>query len=109
MERANKREPLLTIVTVDKPKMLIGLNQKVRDRYSRSALGCRRHHGHRWTGGALPIRVWTGNVVSPSSSLWDSTAQAMPMGRRVDEAGKSEGQPVIGWIWVGTGPATKVG
>jgi hypothetical protein len=35
MVRANIREPLLTVVTVDKPKMLIGLNQKVRDRSRR--------------------------------------------------------------------------
>jgi hypothetical protein len=72
MERANKREPPLTIVTVDKPKVLTGLDQKVRDRHRRFSLVCRRHDGHRWTGGALPIRVWTGNVVSPSLSLEDS-------------------------------------
>ena len=74
MERANRREPLPTIVTVDKPKVLTGLDQKVRDRYRRCALVCRRHDGHRWTGGALPIRVRTRNVVSPSPSLWDSNA-----------------------------------
>ncbi len=33
MVRANRCEPLLNVVTVDKPKMLTGLNQKVRDRH----------------------------------------------------------------------------
>ena len=68
MVRANRREPLINVVTVDKPKMLTGLNQKVRDRYRSSALSCRRHHDHRRTGGAHPIMELTRNVVSPLPS-----------------------------------------
>jgi len=65
MTRANICEPLLNVVTVNKPKMLTGLNQKVRDRSRRFSLAWRRHYGHRRTGGALPIVVLTRNVVSP--------------------------------------------
>jgi len=52
MGRANICESPINVVTVDKPKMLRGLNQKVRDRNRSFALSCRRHNGHRRTGGA---------------------------------------------------------
>jgi len=54
MGRANIGEPLINVVTVDKPKMLRGLNQKVRDRHRGFGLSCRRYNGHRRTGGAHP-------------------------------------------------------
>ena len=56
MGRVNTCEPPINVVTVDKPKMLRGLNQKVRDRHRGSALSCRRHNGHRRTGGTHPHR-----------------------------------------------------
>ena len=66
MERANRCEPLINVVTVDKPKMLKGLNQKVRDRPWSSALSRRRHTVTGGQAEPTPITVVTRNVVSPS-------------------------------------------
>ena len=47
----NTREPLLNAVTDDKPKMLLGLNQKVRGWCKSSRLSCRRPNSHRRMSG----------------------------------------------------------
>ena len=63
---ANTREPLLTVVTTNKPKMLTGLNQKVRGQEQGSpACPSRRHQHHRRISGAYPIVALKRNVVSP--------------------------------------------
>ena len=47
----NTREPLLNAVTDDKPKVLSGLNQKVRGWRKDSRLSCRRLKSHRRISG----------------------------------------------------------
>jgi hypothetical protein len=47
----NTREPLLNAVTDDKPKVLSGLNQKVRGWRKGSRLSCRRPESHRRISG----------------------------------------------------------
>ena len=47
----NMREPLLNAVTDDKPKMLSGLNQKVRGWCKSSRLSCRRPNSPRRMSG----------------------------------------------------------
>jgi hypothetical protein len=65
MERANPGEPLINVVTVDKPKMLTGLNQKVGGRCRGFCTSLPQTNGHRRTGGAHPHQVRVRNVVSP--------------------------------------------
>jgi hypothetical protein len=69
VERANTREPLINVVTVDKPKVLTGLDQKVRGRCRGFCTLLPQTDGHRRTGGAHPTVVLVRNVVSPLLSL----------------------------------------
>jgi hypothetical protein len=103
-------ELMINSVIVDKPKMLTGLNQKVRGRYVRCPLG---HQGQSTTGKKSepnPFVLLMQNKVNPLSrpqeqvnrkeDRWDS-------GQRKD--GKSEGFPVMGGIGVATSPHAKAG
>ena len=69
MDRANRGEPLLNVATVDKPKMLRGLNQKVRDRNRSFSLSCRRQTVTGGQAEPTPIMGLMRNGVSPSPSL----------------------------------------
>ena len=93
MVRANTCEPLINVVTVDKPKMLTGLNQKVRGRYRGSCTRLsqtprppadRRSPPHPGT------EAERGKPVALPS--WESAPQGAPTGRRVEEDGGSEGR-----------------
>lgn len=98
---ANVSEHLIKTVIHNKPKMLTGLNQKV--------------SGQVWVlqkspimGVASPVdrmslkrnKLETWNTVSPMLSSWVAQPQGLAMGQWVEEDGKSEGHPVMGWIEV---------
>ncbi len=96
----NASEPLINVVRTNKPKTLIGLSQKacgwnrcfsLHLSQTRQPPADRRLLTHPMT------HQW--NVVSPALSLnRDSKPQGEPMERRVEEDGKSESRPVMGWI-----------
>ncbi len=98
----NVSEPLINVVRTNKPKTLIGLSQK--------ACGWHRCFSLHLSQTIQPpadrrllthpmAHKW--NVVSPALSLnRDSKPQGEPMGHRVEEDGKSEGHPVMGWIGI---------
>jgi len=48
-------------------------------------------------------------VEIPYRSHWESSLQKLPMVVRAKERGKSERQPVTGWIEVETSPYAKAG
>ena len=99
---ANSGELLINVVRTNKPKALRGLNQKVRGQVQGClpspavAVGA--------TGGEeepKPSVVHPWNVVSPSSSSRGRpSARRLPMGRRVEDGGRSECRPVTGRIGV---------
>ena len=95
-------EPLLNVVRTNKPKTLLGLSQKARGWHR-----CFPFHLSQTLSPPAEKRLLThpmarkGNVVSPASSpAGDSEPQGKPMGCRVEEDGKSEGHPVMGWIGI---------
>ena len=99
---ANSSELLINVVRSSKPKALRGLNQKVRGQ-AQGVLPSPAVTVAATGGEAEPkpsvIHPW--NVVSPSSSLRGRpAARWSPMGRRVEDEGRSERRPVIGWIGV---------
>src|SRR3954470_13212354 len=100
--RANSGELPINVVRSNKPKALIGLNQKVRGQVQRdlpSPVVVVRATGGEAEPTPSVIHPW--NVVSPSSSpRGRPTARWSPMGRRVEDEGGSECHPVIGWIGV---------
>jgi hypothetical protein len=77
----NTSELTINPVIVDKPKMLKGLNQKVRGRYVRCSLG---HQGQSTTGkksGPNPFVLLMQNKVNPlSRPQGASQPQGRPMG-----------------------------
>jgi len=98
---ANLGELPINAVRTDKPKVLRGLDQKVRGQVQGSppspavAVGA--------TGGEAepkPSVIHPWDVVSPSSSLRVGPPQGAPTGRRVEDEGGSEGRPVTGRIGV---------
>jgi len=99
---ANSGELLINVVRSNKPKALTGLNQNgTWPSAGASSFPCRRC---RVTGGQAepkPSVIHPWNVVSPSSSLRGRpAARWSPMGRRVEDEGRSERRPVVGWIGV---------
>ena len=99
---ANSGELLINVVRTSKPKTLIGLNQNgTWPGAGASPFPCRRC---RATGGQAepkPSVIHPRNVVRPSSSLRGRpAARWSPMGRRVEDEGRSERHPVVGWIGV---------
>jgi hypothetical protein len=100
--RANSGELPINVVRSNKPKALIGLNQKVRGQVQRdlpSPVVVVRATGGEAEPTPSVIHPW--NVVSPSSSpRGRPTARWSPMGRRVEDEGRSERRPVIGRIGV---------
>jgi hypothetical protein len=97
-------ERSINIVSLNKPKVLKGLNQKV----------------PQWEQGLKPSLSWTSNaageesgpnlillhvrntVSSYSSHHWESDPQGKPTGVRVEECGESEGRLVMRRIGVAT-------
>jgi hypothetical protein len=55
----NKCERLINFVMVDKPKVLRGLNQKVRSRLISYVLGLHGHKGYRRTGTGLTHQCYS--------------------------------------------------
>ena len=102
--RVNISESLINVVTANKPKVLIGLNQKVRGQGQVLIDHLSQMSSHRRRGGTYPIRVYMWNVVSPYFSLWESEPQGEPIEMRVEEDGKSECRPVVGRIGVALRP-----
>ena len=99
---ANSSELLINVVRTNKPKTLIGLNQKVRGQVQRdlpSPVVVIRATGEEAEPTPSLIHPW--NVVSPSSSSWGRlSARRLPMGWRVEDGGRSECPPVTGGIGV---------
>lgn len=98
---ANVSEHRIKIVKCNKPKMLIGLNQN----------GKRTGTGANLSpvmGVASPVEKMglkrnkseARNTVSPMSSRWVVRSQGLTMGQWVEDDGKSERHPVMGWIGV---------
>jgi hypothetical protein len=100
--KANSGELLINVVRSNKPKALIGLNQKVSGQVQRdppSPVVVVRATGGQAEPTPSVIHPW--NVVNPSSSLRGrSAARRSPMGRRVEDEGKSERRPITGRIGV---------
>ena len=88
----NKREPSINVVIPNKPKMLIGLNQKVRSRAW--SLKLAPSWAHKATGeqrAPKPFLSFTRNTVSPYRSSHEvGTPQGEPTAVRVAEGGKSK-------------------
>ena len=99
---ANPGELPINVVRTSKPKVLRGLDQKVRGQvqgHSPSPAVAVEPPANRQSLNHPMIHPW--NVVSPSSSLRGRpAARRSPMGRRVEDEGGSEGRPVIGRIGV---------
>ena len=98
--KVNISERLINVVMVDKPKVLKGLNQKVRSKDVGIRIPASWPRCCRRTRRTYPTRAQKWNTVSPSCSLWESKPQGVPIARRVKEEGESEGQSVIGWIGI---------
>jgi hypothetical protein len=100
--RANSGELPINVVRSNKPKALIGLNQKVCGQvqgYPPSPAVAVRATGEEAEPKPSVIHPW--NVVSPSSSLRGRpSASGLPMGRRVEDEGGSERRSVIERIGV---------
>jgi hypothetical protein len=101
-------EPLINVVNENKPKVLSvpERSHRLGPKGTGSGIGAPNSP---IADGASPAKrrnlthqnqVLTRNVVSPESSLWESKPQGVPMGLRVREGGKSEGQAVMAWIGV---------
>jgi hypothetical protein len=88
----NRCEPSLNVVIPNKPKMLTGLNQKVRSTVWSLILA--PSWAYKATGeqrAPKPSLSFTRNTVSPyRSSPEVGTPQGEPMAVRVEEGGKSE-------------------
>ena len=104
----NIGEPLLNVVTLNKPKVLrvSTRGQRLGPKGKEPGIGgCkspivdealsaeRRNLTHQ-------NQVLSRNVVSPSASLWESKPRGVPMGWWVKDGGRSEGRPVTGRIGV---------
>ena len=61
----NIGESLINVVTENKPKMLIGLDQKVNGQVQVFFAHLSQLLHHRQIGGTYPMQVFKGNVVSP--------------------------------------------
>jgi hypothetical protein len=99
---ANSGELPINVVRSSKPKALIGLNQTVRGQVQgplpSPAVAIVATGGEAEPTPSL-IHPW--NVVSPSSSFRGRpSARRSPMGRRVEDGGRSECPPVTGRIGV---------
>jgi hypothetical protein len=99
---ANSGELLINVVRSNKPKTLTGLNQTVRGQVQGDlpspvvAVGATGEEAE-----PTPSLIHRWNVVSPSSSLRGRPcARGLPMGRRVEDEGRSERRPVVGRIGV---------
>jgi hypothetical protein len=68
--RVNPCESLINVVTEDKPKRLLGLDQKVSGQVRVFLTHVSQMTNHRPRGETSPTLVLTRNVVSLSSSLW---------------------------------------
>lgn len=96
---ANSCKHLIKTVIHSKPKVLTGLNQKVREQ-------ARVLAESPVMGVVSPVdrmslkrnKSEARNTVSPTPSLWVVTSQGAATGQWVEEDGKSEGRPVMGWI-----------
>ena len=106
----NKCELLINAVRVNRPRMLKGLNQKVRGmvevfvcHFTRSVIP----PANRQT---LTHRVKSVEHGKPNCLhlRMESDPQGKPIGEGVKEVGKSECQPVMGWTRVQNLPDTKV-
>jgi hypothetical protein len=99
---ANSGELLINVVRSNKPKALRGLNQKVRGQVQRDLPSPVVVVGA--TGGEAeptPSLIHPWNVVSPSSSFRGRpSARRLPMGRRVEDEGRSECPAVTAGIGV---------
>jgi hypothetical protein len=94
--RANSGELLINAVRTSKPKALIGLNQNgTWPGAGVSPFPCRRCRATGEQAEPTPSVIHPWNVVSPSFSLRGRpAARWSPMGRRVEDEGKSERRPV---------------
>jgi hypothetical protein len=91
----------LNIVSLNKPKVLTGLNQKVCGRMLPYMVGAHGQQSHRWIGRVYPARVTYaehGKPVpapfgagEPQGTLWQVW---------VKDCRESESYPAIGWIRV---------
>ena len=62
---------MLNVVSNNKPKMLLGLDQKVRGKVQGLQRPLAQMQHHRRIAAAFPTLLLRRNVVSPSSPLWD--------------------------------------
>jgi hypothetical protein len=101
-------EPLINVVTINKPKRLSSLERdhRLEPKGKGSGLGV---YSSPSTDVASPAnrrnlthlnQVLARNVVSRSVSLWESEPQGTPMGWSVEDAGESEGPFVMKGIQV---------
>lgn len=98
---ANICELLLNTVKFNKPKALTGLSQKARSRTTHFRIGLHGHHDYRWKGRALPVLVTHVEHDKPVSlPSGAGRPQGMLLVMRVEECGKSECHPVMGWIGI---------
>ena len=111
---ANTCELLINVVRTNKPKMLTGLNQKVRGRVQGLLLSSTQTQAppadrQRPNPSVVQYAEHGKPVVLPDG---ESEPQGVPMGLRVEEEGESEGRPVMGRIGVAqraTSPHAKAG
>ena len=92
-------EPVIKIVTRDKPKWLIGLGQKGKEaRRSSPNCGLVEHSlpGREQVSNPTYSLRW--NLETLYTSLWESEPQGEPMGMQEWDGGRSECQSVMGWI-----------
>jgi hypothetical protein len=102
----NSSEVPINAVSNDKPKMLTGLDQKVRGQAQVLLTHLTQMLSHRRRGTTSPTRALTRNVVSPSFSL-KGFSSSRKASRKVSQrdgrdgrAEKSEGWSVMDWIGV---------
>jgi hypothetical protein len=107
----NVREPSINVVIRNKPKMLTGLNQKVRS--TAWSLILAPSWAQRATGeqrAPTPFVSYRRNTVSPyRSSPEVGTPQGEPTATRVEDEGKSECHFVMRRIQGSTSPDAKAG